>query len=56
MITASATEPAKALYCLNGSTRNVKTKIPMRMDGTPTSTSAAKRIMRAERAEPYSWT
>ena len=27
MITASATLPANALYCLNGRTRNVKTKI-----------------------------
>ena len=51
MMTARATLPAKALYCLNGSTRNANTKIPMRIDGTPTRTSAAKRTARAARAE-----
>src|SRR3954447_7500727 len=46
--TPSATLPANALNCRNGSTRNVKTKIPTRIDGTPTRTSAAKRIARAD--------
>ena len=49
MITASATPPANALNCLNGSTRNVNTKMPIRIDGTPTRTSAEKR-MTASRA------
>ena len=49
MMTASETAPAKALYCRNGSTRSVYTKIPMRIEGTPTITSAANRMVRAER-------
>ena len=56
MITASATLPANALYCLNGRTRTVKTKIPMRIEGIPTMTSAAKRTARAGRAEANSRT
>ena len=54
MITASATLPAKALNCLNGSTRNVNTKIPIRIDGMPTSTSAANRMSAADRRSPNS--
>jgi hypothetical protein len=44
MMTARAIPPAKALNCLNGRTRNVKTKMPIRIDGTPTRTSAANRM------------
>ena len=53
---ARATLPAKALYCLNGRTRNVNTKIPIRIDGMPTRTSAAKRMAVAERRPPNSLT
>ena len=56
MMIARATLPAKALNCLNGRTRNVNTKIPIRIDGIPTSTSAQKRTIRAERRFPNSAT
>jgi hypothetical protein len=56
MMTARAMLPANALYCLNGRTRNVNTKIPMRIDGIPTITSAEKRMARAERDELNSLT
>ena len=53
---ASATLPAKALYWWNGRTRKVNTKIPIRIDGIPTRTSAEKRMMLAERRPPNSLT
>ena len=49
MMIASARLPANALNWWNGSTNRAKAKMPIRIDGMPTMTSAAKRIRVAVR-------